>query len=182
MLLLGGQVGYAVTPAAYGDLHRVLAAWAWIAIAEDDDVATGLAATPTSDLIGRPLTPMRRVHVNYAICPYFDPATVTEATGEPKGVLAVIIYHRHHQVAVFRDRIERANEAPHAIFLQRLCKFRIDLTQSICAQCEERFHTVPFRPTFDGPAFDDKPVHWYSPRSGRTHSGHGWSGAGWSTK
>jgi integrase len=39
-------------------------------------------------------------------------ATVTEATGEPKGVLAVIIYHRHHQVAVFRDRIERANEAP----------------------------------------------------------------------
>jgi hypothetical protein len=38
-------------------------------------------------------------------------------------VLAIMIYYRHHQVAVFRDRIEGANEAPrsvHSILLQRL--------------------------------------------------------------
>jgi hypothetical protein len=63
---------------------------------------------------------MRRLHVNYATCPYFDPATIGEATREPKGVLAIMIYHRHHQVAVFRDRVERTNEAPHAILLRRL--------------------------------------------------------------
>jgi hypothetical protein len=72
---------------------------------------------------------MRRVHVNYATCLYFDPATVTEATGKLKSVLAIMIYHRHHQVAVFRDRIEGANEAPHVVLLQRLLKFRIDLKQ-----------------------------------------------------
>jgi beta-glucosidase-like glycosyl hydrolase len=63
---------------------------------------------------------MRRVHVNYVTCPYFDPATVTEATGKLKSVLAIMIDHGHHQVAVFRDRIEGANEAPHAVLLQRL--------------------------------------------------------------
>ena len=79
----------------------------------------GFCRRPPCDLsIGRPLAPMRRAHVNYATGPYFDPATVTEATGELNSVLAVMIYHRHHQVAVFRDRIKRANEAPHAIFLQ----------------------------------------------------------------
>ena len=45
---------------------------------------------------------MRRAHVNYATCPYFDPATVTEATGKLNSVLAIMIYHRHHQVSVFR--------------------------------------------------------------------------------
>jgi len=63
---------------------------------------------------------MRRAHVEYATCPYFDPATVTEATGKLNSVLAIMISHRHHQVAVFWDRIERANEAPHAVLLQRL--------------------------------------------------------------
>ena len=63
---------------------------------------------------------MRRAHVNYATCPYFDPATVTEATGKLNSVLAIMIYHRHHQVAVSRDRIQGANEAPHAVLLQRL--------------------------------------------------------------
>ena len=36
---------------------------------------------------------MRRVHVNYVTCPYFDPATVTEATGKLKGV------QNHHNLA-----------------------------------------------------------------------------------
>ena len=40
-------------------------------------------------LLLRPLAPMRRAHVNYATCPYFDPATVTEATGKLNSVLAV---------------------------------------------------------------------------------------------
>jgi hypothetical protein len=40
--------------------------------------------------------------------------------GNFNNVLPVMIYHRQHQVAVFRDRIERANEAPHAVLLQRL--------------------------------------------------------------
>jgi hypothetical protein len=34
---------------------------------------------------------------------YFDPATVTPVTGKLKGVLGIMIYHCHHQVAVFRD-------------------------------------------------------------------------------
>ena len=34
---------------------------------------------------------MRRTHVNYATCPYFDPGTVTEATGKLKGVHKAII-------------------------------------------------------------------------------------------
>jgi hypothetical protein len=63
---------------------------------------------------------MRRAHVNYATCPYFDPATVTEATGKLNSALTIMVYHCHHQVAVFRDRIKRANEAPHSILLQRL--------------------------------------------------------------
>ena len=63
---------------------------------------------------------MRRAHVNYATCPYFDPATVTEATGKLNSVLAIMIYHRHHQVSVSRDRIQGANEARHAILLQPL--------------------------------------------------------------
>ena len=44
---------------------------------------------------------------------------LTPTTGKLKGVLAILIYHRHHQVAVFRDRIEGANEAPHAVLLKR---------------------------------------------------------------
>jgi hypothetical protein len=39
---------------------------------------------------------MRRLHVNHATCPCFDPTTVSEATREPKGVLAIMIYHRQH--------------------------------------------------------------------------------------
>jgi len=45
---------------------------------------------------------MRRAEVNYATCPYFDPATVTEPTGKLNNVLPIMIYHRQHQVAVIR--------------------------------------------------------------------------------
>ena len=61
---------------------------------------------------------------------YFDPATVTPVTRKLKGVLAIMIYHCHHQVAVFRDCFERASEAPHAVLVERLWKYRFDLTQS----------------------------------------------------
>jgi hypothetical protein len=48
------------------------------------------------------LSPMRRVHLNYATCPYFYPATISDAAGKLKGMLAIMIYHRSHQVAVNR--------------------------------------------------------------------------------
>src|SRR5271154_416068 len=43
---------------------------------------------------------------------HFDPATVTPVIRRLKGALAIMIYHCHHQVTVFRDCFERASKAP----------------------------------------------------------------------
>jgi hypothetical protein len=88
--------------------------------------------------------PMRRVHVNYATWPYFNPATVNEATGKRKSVLPITIYQSFG--IAWKEPMRRHMRSP-------------------CSACESSELINRYASTLNGAAFDDGeagPAAWRS--------------------
>jgi len=54
------------------------------------------------------------MHLNCAARPYVDPAIAPEPTGKFERVLAIMVYHRQEQIAVFRNCLNGTDKMPHA--------------------------------------------------------------------
>ena len=76
---------------------------------------------------------MGRAYVDHATGVRIDPAALAPAAGKFDNVQFVTVDHRHHQVAVVRDRFIGADVAPHAMAFRTQRKFRIDVEQNACA-------------------------------------------------
>ena len=78
--------------------------------------------------IGQLLVP-RRAHFNYATCPLLRSSNRHASDKETQGRAGHHDLSLPPQVAVFRDCFQIASETPHAVLVQRLWKYRFDLTQ-----------------------------------------------------
>jgi hypothetical protein len=67
------------------------------------------------------------MHLNYAARRYIDPAIVPKPTGKFERVLAITVYDRQDQIAVFRNCLNRTDEMPHAPSYGAPCSICIDL-------------------------------------------------------
>src|SRR5271157_5801431 len=76
---------------------------------------------------------MGRAYVDHATGVRLDPTALAPAAGKFDNVQFVTVDHRHHQVAVVRDRFIGADVAPHAMAFKTQRKFRIDVEQNACA-------------------------------------------------
>ena len=76
---------------------------------------------------------MGRAYVDHATGVRLDPTALAPAAGKFDNVQFVTVDHRHHQVAVVRDRFIGADVAPHAMAFRTQRKFRIDVEQNACA-------------------------------------------------
>jgi hypothetical protein len=83
---------------------------------------------------------MGRAYLDHATGVRLDPTALAPAAGKFDNVQFVTVDHRHHQVAVVRDRFTGTDVAPHAMAFRTQRKFRIDLEQNACASVQA---TIP---------------------------------------